>query len=134
MGLIFLVIGLIAMFLCFFALTASMGANIVDMSKEIAILRAQGFPQSRIKLLFYYEAFVLVLASALLGLVIGTFIGYCLMYLLTLLEGVPMFFPFPLVQLLMIFAVTIVCAIISVYAPAKQLLAKSIADLFKQVD
>mmetsp|Transcript_24951 Transcript_24951/g.24415 ORF Transcript_24951/g.24415 Transcript_24951/m.24415 type:complete len:86 (+) Transcript_24951:614-871(+) len=83
-------------------------------------------------MLFYYEAFIMVFASAVIGLIIGMFIGFCLMVLLTLLEGVPLFFSFPVYQLLLIFAITILCAFISVYAPIRQLLGEEIAELFKK--
>lgn len=66
----------ITMFLCFFALTASMSANLYEQTKEIAVLRAMGVTKSRIKRLYFYEAFILVLASCVLGILIGSAVGY----------------------------------------------------------
>jgi len=65
----------ITMFLCFFSLAASMSANLYDQTKEIGILRAMGYTKTRIKLLYFYEAFILVVASCLLGVMIGTIVG-----------------------------------------------------------
>ena len=65
----------IMMFLCFFALQASMSANLYEQRKEIAILRALGFTKWRICLLYFYEALLLVLTSCLLGIVIGIMVG-----------------------------------------------------------
>lgn len=66
----------VTMFLCFFALMASMSANLYEQTKEIGIMRAMGLTKRRIKLLYFYEAFILVLASASLGVMIGMIVGY----------------------------------------------------------
>ena len=66
----------IMMFLCFFTLTASMSANLYDQSKEIGILRAMGVTKSRIRLLYFYEALILVFASCLLGVFVGVAMGF----------------------------------------------------------
>mmetsp|Transcript_11117 Transcript_11117/g.11204 ORF Transcript_11117/g.11204 Transcript_11117/m.11204 type:complete len:108 (+) Transcript_11117:406-729(+) len=107
------------MFLCFFSLSSSMGANIVDMQKEIAILRALGISSSRIKLLFVYEAFILVLASSLLGILIGMFVGFSLMMQESLFNDIPLEFYFPLLQFIFLLVTTMICAIVSTYTPAK---------------
>ena len=63
------------MFLCFFALQGSMSSNLYEQTKEIGILRAMGFTRIQICLLYFYEAFILVFASCLLGIMIGVFVG-----------------------------------------------------------
>ena len=64
------------MFMCFFALSSNMSANLFEQSKEIGVMRAMGFTTKRIKLLYFYEALVLVLASCMLGCMIGIIVGY----------------------------------------------------------
>ena len=66
----------IMMFLCFFSLTASMSANLYDQSKEIGILRAMGMTKNRIRLLYFYEALILVFASCMLGVFVGVVMGF----------------------------------------------------------
>ena len=66
----------IMMFLCFFSLTASMSANLYDNVKEIGVLRSMGVTKGRIRMLYFYEALILVNASCLLGIFIGTSVGY----------------------------------------------------------
>lgn len=73
---IFYVTIAIIMFLCFFSLVASMTANMLNQSKEIGVLRSIGFTSYRIKILYFYEALILVLSSCLLGVVIGMTVGY----------------------------------------------------------
>lgn len=87
----------IMMFLCFFSLVASMTANLLDQSKEIGVMRSIGITSTRIKLLYFYEALILVLSSCLLGITIGMTVGYTMalqqnMFLKTSIEA---FFPGP---------------------------------------
>ena len=70
----------ITMFLCFFSLCASMSSNIYDQRKEVAILRAMGLTRIRIKLLYFYESMLLVLASCTLGVFIGVLVGYTMIF------------------------------------------------------
>lgn len=72
----FNVIILMTMFLCFFALSANMSANLYQQTKEIAVLRSIGFTKNRIKLLYFYEAMILVLASSTMGVMVGMVVGY----------------------------------------------------------
>ena len=66
----------IMMFLCFFALSASMTANLYDQVKEIGVLRSMGFTKIRITQLYFYEASILVFASSFLGILIGLVVGW----------------------------------------------------------
>lgn len=69
------VIGL-TMFLCFFSLTSSMTSNLFEQTKEIAVLRSIGYTKGRIRMLYIYEAFILVSASCLLGVIIGSIVSF----------------------------------------------------------
>lgn len=73
---IFDTIIVITMGLCFFALSANVTANLYDQTKEIGVLRSMGLSKTRIKLLYFYEAVLLVLASSVLGVVIGMVVAY----------------------------------------------------------
>ena len=53
-----------------------MSANLLDQTKEIGILRAMGFTKQRIRMLYFYEAFILFIASCLLGVLIGVIVGF----------------------------------------------------------
>ena len=75
LNMVFYVTIAIMMFLCFFALQASMTANIYEQTKEIGVLRSIGFTSYRISTLYFYEALLLVLASSILGVLIGVLVG-----------------------------------------------------------
>ena len=83
------------MFLCFFSLSSSMSANLYDQKKEIGILRALGFSKIRIIILYAYEAFILVMASSLLGVFVGTITAFTMVSQFTTFVGMPSIFYFP---------------------------------------
>ena len=53
-----------------------MSANLLEQTKEIGVIRAIGLRRFRIKMPYFYEAIVLVLASSSLGVFIGMLVGY----------------------------------------------------------
>ena len=121
----------IMMFLCFFSLTASMSANLYDQSKEVGILRAIGVTKGRIRILFFYEALILVFASCILGIFIGMIVGYTMVLQQNLfLQTADVYF-FPWQQTLEILALSIVCSFLATFGPASQLVANQIASLFR---
>jgi ABC-type antimicrobial peptide transport system permease subunit len=96
MGLIIDVIIVMTMSLCFFALSANMSANLYDQTKEIAVLRSIGYSKNRIRLLYFYEAILLIMASSILGVIIGCVTGYTIvMQQTTELNLNPLPFMFP---------------------------------------
>ncbi|CDW85019.1 family protein [Stylonychia lemnae] len=128
---LFNVIIAITMLLCFFSLSSSMSANLYDQSKEIAILRAVGLKKSRVIFLYIYEAFILVVASSLLGTLVGTAIGWSMTIQFSMFQRMPLQFFFPWKQLLVVFLIAIFCAILSTYGPVRQLMKLKIANLLK---
>tara|TARA_B110000285_G_scaffold221609_1_gene274796 strand:- start:4 stop:384 length:381 start_codon:yes stop_codon:yes gene_type:complete len=115
---IFNIIIIITMFLCFFSLCSSMGANLMDQAKEIGVLRAMGFTNYRIKLLYFYEAFVLVMASCLLGVMIGVIVGFVMVIQQVVFTQIPFVFYFPWNQFILIMCVSLICAFLSTWGPS----------------
>jgi len=85
----------ITMFLCFFSLSASMAANLYEQKKEIGVLRAIGITKIRIKLLYFYEAMILVISSCILGVLIGVMVGYTMSLQQNLVLHMKLVFFFP---------------------------------------
>lgn len=131
LDIIFNVIIVITMVLCLFSLASSMGANLLDQTKEIGILRAMGFTRARIKLLYFYEAFILVMASCLLGVMIGTIVGFTMVLQQVVFTSIPLFFYFPWTQFLIIMAMSLLCAFVSTWGPTHQLVKNDIANIFR---
>lgn len=127
--LIFNVVISITMFICFFSLSSSMTGNLYEQVKEISVMRAIGFPKSVIMKLFMYEAFILVVSSSFSGVFIGTFVGWGMTLLRSMLIGMPTPLTFPKYEFMFILTSSLICAILSTYSPAKALMAKSIPDI-----
>ena len=53
-----------------------MSSNLYEQKKEVAILRAMGITKIRVKLLYFYEAVIMVIASCSLGVLIGMIVAY----------------------------------------------------------
>ncbi len=95
LDMIFNVIISITMLICFFSLSSSMSANLYESSKELAILRATGLTCAQIEKIYIYEAFVLVMSSCVLGVLIGTVVGFTMTLQLMLFVEIPLIFYFP---------------------------------------
>ena len=123
----------VTMFLCFFSLCASMSANLYEQKKEVGVLRAMGFTKYRIRMLYFYESLVLVLTSCILGVLIGTAVGYTMLLQFNLLlnSAVEPFFPWG--QFLLVTLLSIICAFFSTWGPAASLTNRSIAGIFRLV-
>ena len=114
----------IMMFLCFFSLVASMSANLYDQSKEIGVMRSIGITSIKIKLLYFYEALILVLSSCLLGVFIGMTVGYTMALQQNMFMGSSITPFFPWKQTLQITVLSLFCAFFSTYGPATQITRK----------
>ena len=77
----------VTMFLCFFSLCASMTANLYEQKKEVGVLRAMGFTKYRVRMLYFYEALIMVLSSCILGILIGCAVGYTMLLQFNLFLG-----------------------------------------------
>ena len=121
----------ITMFLCFFSLCASMSSNLYEQKKEVAILRAIGITKIRVKLLYFYEALILVVASCCLGVLIGMAVAYMMIVQQNLALSQKLSFYFPWQQFLFIVGISIVCAFFSTWTPTAQLTNRPIAAIFR---
>lgn len=128
---IFAIIIMIVMFLCFFALSTNMAANLFEQAKEIGVLRSIGFTKNRVRILYFYEAFILVFVSCLMGMLIGIMLGLSFALQEAVLLDIETKFVFPSIQLGIIFLCSLICAFFATFGPATQLTKKEIALIFK---
>ena len=84
-------------------------------------------------MLYFYEAMVLVFASAFLGVIVGMTIGYTMTLQEKLILGSKLGFFFPWNQFIVVMVLSILCAFFSTFAPTSQLVAKLIASIFRLV-
>ena len=117
----------IAMFLCFFSLSATMSANIFSQAKELAILRAIGLLANDLYRVYLFEALIVVLSGAIIGITVGTLLSFTMILQYSQFVGMPTAFFFPSGQLAWIFLLSLVCAVVSTFGPVRTLLKNPIA-------
>jgi ABC-type antimicrobial peptide transport system permease subunit len=131
---IFSVIIGLTMFICFFSLSSSMLGNLYEQCKEISLMRAIGFSKNRITKLYVYEAFILVIASSINGVIIGTVTGWVITFLrMKFIDNMPTIYLFPVREFILVIAISLVCAFLATYSPSRTLMAKSIPDIARTV-
>jgi ABC-type antimicrobial peptide transport system permease subunit len=118
----------IAMFVAFFALASSMLTNVREQSREIGVMRALGLPDAWLARIYIYEAFVVVFSSSLLGILIGTLVGWTVSLQRVLFTSLPVPFHFPFVPLLIVVGLSALLAFIAAYAPIRQLMRQRIVS------
>ena len=123
-----------ATFICYFALSSSMSTNIHEQAKEIGVLRSVGFRKNPLSRVYVWEAFVLVLAASLLGVVVGVLMGYTIVLQRALFTQLPLPFVFPWVQLVVVLAMSLVLALLSSLAPIRAMLrTRAVATIMRRI-
>jgi ABC-type antimicrobial peptide transport system permease subunit len=121
----------IAMLVSFFSLMSSMFTNIHEQTKEIGILRAIGIRRSWMYRIYIYEAFVLVLSSSLLGVVIGVTVAVTMTMQQSLFTQLPIPFTFPTTILLVVFLCSVLFSVLAAFSPVKNVMNKSVVHIFR---
>ena len=94
-------------------------------------MRSLGLTKTRIILLYVYEAFILVMASSLLGVFVGTIAAFTMVLQFSAFVGTPAVVYFPWTQVGIIFGTAFVCALMATIGPTSQIVKKRIASILK---
>lgn len=107
--------------------------NLYEQCKEISVMRAIGFSKDKITKLYVYEAFILVIASSINGVIIGTTVGWVITFIRMKFIDMKMLFVFPIREFFIVSAIALACAFLSTYSPSRILMSKSIPDIARTV-
>ena len=124
-------VNMIVFTFCFYNLSASMSINIFEQTKEITIYRALGIPKNNLIFIYIVEAFILILSSSFVGLIIGTILAWTMSLQRVLFTNLPLVFTFPTGQLIAIFIFSFFGAFICTIFAARQILNKEISKIMK---
>eukprot|EP01028_Stygiella_incarcerata_P008990 TRINITY_DN40584_c0_g1_i1.p1 TRINITY_DN40584_c0_g1~~TRINITY_DN40584_c0_g1_i1.p1 ORF type:complete len:1002 (-),score=203.36 TRINITY_DN40584_c0_g1_i1:2080-5085(-) len=133
LNMVFSVIIVIAMFMCFFSLSSSMYTNINEQSKEIAVLRAIGSGRFLLLRVYVIEAFVLVISASMIGVAIGSAMGFAMVLQRALFTQLPIPYSFPTQQIIVIFVVAIISAFLASAGPTWHLLKQPIVVVLRRL-
>lgn len=146
----------VVMIICFFSLVSSMYTNIVEQTKEIAILRAIGMKVLWLMRIYVEEAFIIIFsctslwqsmhcppscrsppvfvsdagvcAASLMGMIIGVIVGWTMAIQRALFTQLPIAFQFPWTVFVLVFGLSVVFAFLSSLGPARRILRMSIIE------
>lgn len=121
----------VAMLIASFSLVSSMYTNIYEQTKEIGVVRAIGMRQNWLKRIYMYEAFILVLSSSLLGIIIGSAVGYTLLLQRILFTQLALPFRFPWQILIIVFTCSLIFAFVSSFGPITTVMKRSIVQILR---
>ncbi|KPA82247.1 hypothetical protein ABB37_03359 [Leptomonas pyrrhocoris] len=130
----FVVIQVVIMLICFFSLMSSMTANVLDSSKEIGVLLCLGMTRLQVYRVYVWEAFTLVVSSGFLGLLVGVALAETMLLQSSLFTQLSIPFPFPYIQLCLIFIIGFGSALAASVSPVTYLLnLPSITHILRRV-
>ncbi|CAG9582077.1 conserved hypothetical protein [Leishmania major strain Friedlin] len=118
----FIVAEIMILVICFFSLMSSMTTNVLDSSKEIGVLLCLGMSHFQVYRVYVWEAFVLVVSSGVMGLIVGLVVAYTMQLQNILFTQLPLPFPFPYIQLAILVVIGLVSALASSISPVAYLL------------
>lgn len=129
----FIVVGLIALILAFFLVWTSFYCNIKDNLSEYGIMRAIGVNQSQSTRVYLYEASSLILASIIIGTLVGVVIATTLVLQFNLFSELPFQSNFP-VKLYLIMCITgFILGLLGSYYPTHQVNKLSLVKILKGI-
>lgn len=114
-----------------FALVSSTVTNIHEQLKEIAILRALGLSRFKLVRVYVYESLFLVLASTLLGALVGAAVSYTLVLQRVLFTHFPIPFDFPWAMVLLTIVLASAVSVIAALLPILRVLRMSLVQMLK---
>ncbi|KAK7200769.1 FtsX-like permease family [Novymonas esmeraldas] len=130
----FFITQLTIMLICLFSLVSSMSANVLESSKEIGVLLCLGMSRTHVYRVYVWEAFVLVVASGSLGVLVGTATAATMLMQSALFNQIYVPFPFPYIQLALIVTMGVVSALTASVSPVRYLLKlPSITHILRRV-
>lgn len=120
-----------AMLICFFSLISSVYTSVTEQLKEIAVLLSLGFSRRALLRAYVEEAFVLVLTSSFLGLLVGLALAWTISLQRNLLLSLPMQFPVPWLSAALMVAFSVLFAVLSALAPLRVISSTGIVTMMK---
>lgn len=122
LNIFFIMAELMILVICFFSLMSSMTTNVLNSSKEIGVLLCMGMTRFQVYRVYIGEAFILVVSSGVVGLIVGVIVAYTMLLQQILFAQITFPFPFPYIQLCIVVAVGFVSALASSVSPVAYLL------------
>jgi ABC-type antimicrobial peptide transport system permease subunit len=125
------VIGLISLILTFFLLLVATTSNIKDNIWEYGVLRSMGVTRVEGKRIFMYEAFLVIVAAGILGILIGIVVACLVTAQFNMFLELPFSLDFPFWLVLILCTVALVTTYLAVHYPVISVNKSTIAKILK---
>ena len=109
---------LFAIFIALFGIANTLGLSIIERTRELGLMRAVGMTRRQVRSLVRWEAVIIALLGAFLGIVIGVLFAWALVKALSD-QGIDQFSAAP-VQLVVIFVLAAIFGVIAAIWPARK--------------
>ncbi len=119
-------------FICLFGLLSSSYSTIIERKKEIGVVRTLGLKGKQMRKMFIIEALIIMLSSGTIGVIIGYLTGYLLNSTIILLSNTPYDSPFPWLNFLAIYAISIIFILIGMRFLLRKLKKQKIVDIYRE--
>lgn len=129
--LVFAVLALVAMVLCFFSLSASMLTNIREQTREIGVLRALGITRFATVRIYLHEAVLLVLGSSIWGVLIGSLVAWTFSAQQSMFTGLPVPFVVPWGVIAVVVILALVLGFFAAGLPAWRAVKQPVTKLLR---
>ena len=125
------IIASISLFIAFFLLLISMTANVNEASWEFGVLRSMGLTQTEGMRIYMYEAYVVVITAAILGVSVGFVTASAVAIQFYSFIELPTVLEFPWILFGIMIGLSLVTVFFAVYAPVKQINNASISRVLR---
>jgi len=118
--------------ICLFGLLSSSYSTIIERKKEIGIVRTLGLKGKEIGRMFTIESLIIMLSSGTVGVIVGWVTSLLLSVSMNLTSGLPNIPVFPLIDMIVIFAISIIFTLIGMKVLLNKSRKKKIVDIYRE--
>ena len=118
--------------ICLFGLLSSSYSTIIERKKEIGIVRTLGLKGKEIGRMFTIESLIIMLSSGTVGVIVGWVTSLLLSVSMNLTSGLPNIPVFPLTDMIVIFAISIIFTLIGMKVLLNKSRKKKIVDIYRE--
>ncbi len=129
---LFTLILMATVIICLFGLISSSYSTIIERKKEIGIVRTLGLKGGDINRLFIVEALIIMLSSGTVGVLVGWATGTLLASDLNLFTDMPAVTIFPLMNLMILYSISILFVLFGMRGLLRKLKRKKITEIYRE--
>jgi len=118
--------------ICLFGLLSSSYSTIIERKKEIGIVRTLGLKGKEIGRMFTIESLIIMLSSGTVGVIVGWVTSLLLSVSMNLTSGLPNIPVFPLIDMIVIFTISIIFTLIGMKVLLNKSRKKKIVDIYRE--